>query len=182
MRRGEKSRLLHDRHPAVNVPPGGKRVGIESPPERPVGVHDKAVSADDIGSRARAKGVDGLADRARQVGVVCVNISEDVAGGPGKALVQTVGGPRVGLEDGDGNPVAVALDDVPAPIGRARVDDDIFDIVVVVLDDRKDSAFEKGRLIEGDRDDGDLHEVSAAGTPRRPAARADSIANMATTV
>ena len=65
----------------------------------------------------------------------------------GKAFVDGVGVAFVGLADPVMQAIGIALDDVDRLIRAATVDNDIFQIVVALIQDRPEGFFEKLTLI-----------------------------------
>lgn len=70
-----------------------------------------------------------------------------------KALVDGVRLPLVGLGLPVRQPVGIFLDNLQAAIARAAIDDDVFQVGVILLEHRAQGLLEERRLVEGRRHD-----------------------------
>src|SRR5690242_3077697 len=140
-------------------------------------VDDIVMSIDHVGIRMAAKGFADGAQGTRQVGVVRAQPREDLAGGAREALANRLGVPSVALADPPCQAMLIAPDQVDyLRIGRTTVHDDVFEIRVILVEDRTDSLFQILRAIVSGSHHGDFREHresvllhrSAALTPRLP--------------
>lgn len=92
--------------------------------------------------------------RGRQQ-VVRIEPGQNGTGGPGEALVDGAGLAAVGLGDPVGQPRLVAADDLRAAVRGTAVDDHVFDLRIVLREDRLDRLLDEAALVERGRNDGD---------------------------
>ena len=83
-----------------------------------------AVSRDHVGRRLCTKGHRHFLKRSFQEKVIRVQESTDLARRRGEALVQCVGGARIGFRDPVRDPRRVPQDGIRTPIGRTAIGDD----------------------------------------------------------
>src|SRR5688572_1835391 len=95
-------------------------------------------------------------ERPGQVFVVAVQPRHDFAARLAKALVQCVTVPGVALADVIVQPVPVFLDDVLGPVAAAAIDNNIFEVLVVLVENRPKRFFDESCLVEGGRNDGNF--------------------------
>src|SRR5690606_14540240 len=81
--------------------------------------------------------------------IIRIDKTEDIPARLCKAFVQTIRRAIIRFEDNLVYSVTVAFDDLSTTVRRTRIDHDILDVRVVLLDDRADCLFEKTCLIEG---------------------------------
>ena len=68
----------------------------------------------------------------------------------------------IGLARPPGEVLSVPSDDPGALVRRPAVHDDVFDLRVILLQNRADGCFEEATLVEGRCDDGYEHEGESA--------------------
>ena len=91
-------------------------------------------------------------------GIVCIiriEPREDVAVGVRKSFVDRIGLTLIRFADPGGNLPLIFFDDVHAAVGGATVNDDIFDVRVILFEHRADRRLKIGRLVKRRGDDGD---------------------------
>ena len=100
---------------------------------------------------------DGLNKGFAQATGDVFGFSKDISCCLSKSLIQPISRSLIRLENDLVDPVPVAFDDFPAPVGRAGVNNDVLNVRVVLLYDRSDCLLKKLRLVVGNRNDGELH-------------------------
>ncbi len=105
--------------------------------------------------RVLAEGFHRAGDRAWVIEVIRIEPADDLTRGFGKPLVNTVCLPLVLF----GNPARefrrVLLDDLDTVIGRTAIDDPVFNVGIILFQDRANCLLKKGSLVEGGGDNGD---------------------------
>jgi hypothetical protein len=89
------------------------------------------------------------------VEVVAVEPGEDVAGGCVEALGNRIVEVAVGPLNQAADVLGVALENAWGIVGGTAIDDDVFEVGVVLTGDAEEGLFEKGCAVEVGCDDGD---------------------------
>jgi len=150
----EESRLLHDDDGAIGLAPQAETGGAEFARHAARAIHHVTIAGNHIPIRMGAKGIDSRAEGVGKKGVVGVEITENFTARHGEALVQPVGRAVVRVENDLVDAVAITLDDIAAAVGGPRIDDDILDLGIILVDHRAYRPFQERRLVEANGDDG----------------------------
>ena len=144
-------------HPAVGEAAGGKGGGAVVA-EDFVGVGGADV--DQVGEDAVGLGIlqggdDGGDHLGVGIDVVGIEDTNDVAGGQGQAFVEGVVHTAIGFGDKVGNAIAVGVDDMDSTVGGGTIDKNVFDLGIILTQDRFNRVLNSSNTIvnySNDRD------------------------------
>ena len=108
---------------------------------------------------------DRRTDSPRVENVIRVEPRQDLAGGTREALVDGVGLPLVFLALPICQAIGVFLDNFKAAVAGAAIDDDVFNVRIVLLEHAAHGLLEEARLVEGGGDDADFGLIKHAFLP-----------------
>jgi len=107
-----------------------------------------------------AEGADDMGDGVLMcIGVVGIEETDDLAGSDAQALVHCVIDTVVRLGDECSQPGTMLPEDVESSIGRTAIDDNVFDIWIVLAEDAGKGPADSLCIVEADGNYGNFHRL-----------------------
>ena len=145
---------LHDVRSTVQIAQAETQGLASFAEDMAVRVDPVEVPVHEVGSSTFEFGGDSE-ERAGKVDIVRVQIRYDFASGFLESIVERIRCAIVFFGDPEADPVFVLTDDVECLVRRPSVDDDVFQVGVVLSQNRPDRVFDIRSLVVGCRDDTD---------------------------
>jgi hypothetical protein len=120
-------------------------------------INDIAIAERQIAIRIQPEKFGHSFESPREQQVVGIQESEHFSTGRGKTLVQSIRSTSIGFEDDLSQFRRVFLNHFPASVSGSRVNYDVFQIGVALLQNRVKRLGQEGSLIEGQCYDADSH-------------------------
>src|SRR5436190_11098020 len=126
------------------------------------GFEEAAAAHHDVGFWKEIKGARDMHEGIGSVLVIAVEPSHDFAGDASEAFVDSVGLAIVLLAAGVSQPRAITVEDGARLVGRATIQNEVFETGIILAQDGLKSIGDKASLVEAGRDDRNLRPGIAA--------------------